>query len=139
MSSIKFPHIFPVNIDDLEAVKTDEGHIWGYEKWLVNDKERNVCCKLLIIFPGFLSSKHAHETKWEYFQVLAGQLDLHVWHYDNVEDCQTFELDGGMQYFIPENVYHRFETGTREFVLLLEVSAYEDEKTDKMEKSEKLY
>lgn len=139
MDQIKFPHIFPINIDVLEAIKTDEGHIWGYEVWLVNDKKLDLGCKLLIIFPGFLSSKHKHATKSEYFQVLSGKLDLHIWEYDDIEDCQTYELEAGKQYFVPANTYHRFETGTKQFVLLLEVSTFEDEQTEKELPSENIY
>ncbi len=139
MSQIKFPHIFPVNIDAMDAVRTDEGHIWGYEKWLVNDKDHDVCTKLLIIFPGFLSSKHAHETKWEYFIIMAGELTLHEWKYGPDEESTTKKLECGQRHYIPEGRYHRFETGTREFVLLLEVSGYENEATDKKDKAKALY
>ena len=132
----KFPHIFAINIDELEAVKTDEGHIWGYEKWLVNDVTLNIGCKLLIIFPGFISSLHKHETKSEYFQILSGELKLRIMYDD--ENYQTFNLESGKQHFVPANTYHRFETGTKQFVLLLEMSTFEDEDTHKSEPAREL-
>lgn len=133
----KFPHIFAINIDELEAVRTDEGHIWGYEKWLVNDEKLDIGCKLLIIFPGFISSLHQHETKHEYFQVLSGELKLHLWD-NKCNSYQVRNLEAGKQHFIPANTEHRFETGTKQFVLLLEVSTFEDEKTHKSEKAREL-
>jgi mannose-6-phosphate isomerase-like protein (cupin superfamily) len=136
---VSFPHIFPINIDQLEAVKRDDGHIWGYEVWLVNDEQRNVGCKLLIIFPGFVSSKHGHETKWEYFIILAGSLKLQIWHDDPGGEYQEVVMEAGSQRLIEQGRAHRFETGTREFVLLLEVSSYEDEQTFKLEPSRRLY
>jgi len=136
---VAFPHIFPINIDRMQAIKRDDGHIWGYEVWLVNDEEHDVCCKLLIIFPGFVSSKHGHTTKWEYFIVLAGVLKLYDWGTDGGGEYKVMDLEGGDQYFIPEGGIHRFETGSREFVLLLEVSAFENEQTFKLEPSRQLY
>jgi len=140
MGLIKFPHIFALNIDDLEAVHTDEGHIWGYEKWLVNDRELGLCCKLLVIFPGFRSSKHNHDTKSEYFQVLSGELRLTKFEMDipDVVD-EVLDMQAGQQTLIPAGQYHHFETATRQFVLLLEVSTFEDELTNKAKPSEALY
>lgn len=142
MSDTKFPHIFALNIDDLEAVKVDERHIWGYEKWLVNDKDLDLGCKMLIIFPGFRSSKHNHDTKSEYFQVLSGELRLTTfWETATGEQVgdRIIDMKAGQKHFIPAGQYHHFETGTKQFVLLLEVSTYEDEMTNKAESSRKLY
>lgn len=168
MDRIKFPHIFPINIDLLDAVRTDDGHIWGYEKWLVNDPKLDIGCKLLIIFPGFGSSIHGHVTKCEYFHILAGDLTLSVWqnsiqHVLDELHCSAdgikeklamldtgdieallgeqvvVALDTGQKHFIERGVFHGFKTGTREFTLLLEVSTFEDEKTVKLMPSEQYY
>lgn len=140
MGQIEFPKLFAVDVDKMESVRTDEGHIWGWEKWLVNDVELNVCCKFLIIYPGFCSSKHSHKTKAEYFQILSGKLKLVVFKQSDPEIIdRIIHMESGKQYFIPANTYHRFETETREFVLLLEVSTFEDENTDKLEKAKELY
>jgi|6_EtaG_2_1085325.scaffolds.fasta_scaffold00831_10 mannose-6-phosphate isomerase-like protein (cupin superfamily) len=137
MDEIKFPRIFAIDIDNLETEKRDHDHIWGDEAWLVNDRKLNIGCKFLTIFPGFTSSKHKHLTKSEYFIVLAGELKLREWnpggHHHEVV------LEQGRRYFIPKNIYHRFETGSKQFVLLLEVSTFEDEQTEKELKSERLY
>lgn len=139
----KFPHLFAINIDELQNVKIDKKHIWGYEVWLVNDKELDIGTKLLVIYPGFVSSIHKHETKHEYFQVLSGELKLHIWHrHDKSEphedDHEIYTLESGKQHFVPKQTYHRFETGTKQFVLLLEMSTFEDEKTHKSEKAREL-
>lgn len=150
MNEIKFPDMFAINIDNLEAVKRDDCHIWGYEVWLVNDYALDLAAKFLIIFPGFLSSQHAHKPfvgmedlcrsggKDEYFIVLDGELKLHVWPCGLDYDVEIVELTQGQRYFIPKGTYHRFETGSKDFVLLLEVSTYEDEQTDKPLPSERL-
>lgn len=138
----KFPHIFAINIDELQAVKRDGGHKWGYEVWLVNDDKHDTCCKLLIIYPGWLSSKHKHITKWEHFQVLSGELNLHIWDIDDVDSQEPeciIKMESGAQHYIPFNTYHRFETATKQFVLLLEVSGYENEETVKAEPSKEIY
>ena len=88
------------------------------------------------IDPGFLSSLHKHETKSEYFQVISGELKLHIMYEDLSH--QTFNLESGKQHFVPANTEHRFETGTKQFVLLLEMSTFEDEKTHKSEPAREL-
>lgn len=138
MDGTPFPHIFAINLDEMDCVKTDEGHIWGYEIWLVNNEDLNLGCKLLVVFPGFISSEHGHQTKCEYFQVLSGELKLHIWS-EVSKMFFRYDLDAGSQHFIPAGVIHKFETGTKQFVLLLEVSTYEDEKTHKRAKSKKVY
>jgi len=138
----KFPRIFAIDVDKLDAVKIDNGHDWGWEIWLTNSRELNICCKLLIIFPGWMSSVHGHLTKAEYFIILSGELKLYV--YPRMADVypdapggspEILELDTGQQHFIPEKTYHKFATGTKQFCLLLEVSSWEDEKTFKLEAS----
>ncbi len=136
MSDTKFPRIFAIDIDNLETVRRDHKHIWGDEAWLVNDEELDLGCKLLTIFPGFISSKHKHETKSEYFIVLSGELTLHEWN--DMGFHHEVKLKQGGRYFIPKNTKHRFETGTKQFVLLLEVSTFEDEQTEKELPSERL-
>ena len=139
MKQIKFPHIFAVNIDELDSVRTDEGHIWGYEKWLVNDKELDLCCKHLVIFPCFRSSKHNHDTKSEYFQILSGELRLTLFKRGDMTTVdRVIEMSAGQQVLIPKRQYHYFETATRQFVLLLEVSTFEDEKTNKAKPAQEL-
>lgn len=137
MSDTRFPRIFAIDIDQLEAVKRDHNHIWGDETWLVNDEELNLGCKFLTIFPGFLSSKHQHLTKSEHFIVLSGELKLYEWNGAGVQS--EVMLEEGQHHFIPKETWHRFETGSKQFVLLLEVSTFEDEQTEKELKSEKLY
>ena len=135
---IRFPRIFAVNVDALETVRKDENHIWGAEDWILNDAKHGVCTKFLTIFPGFQSSKHNHETKWEYFIVLSGKLELDIW--DDPDVFRQYRtLSTGQRHFIPAGQYHRFRTNTREFVLLLEVSGFENELTNKAEPSRQLY
>lgn len=143
---VKFPKIFAIDVDALEAVKIDKAHLWGWELWLINSKELNICCKLLIIFPGFESSLHGHETKAEFFVILAGELQLTI--YPRMADVypdapgglsETINLEAGQQTFIQEKTYHSFATGTRQFTLLLEISTYEDELTTKLNQSTRLY
>ncbi len=136
MNETKFPRNFAVNIDNLAAVRKDHDHIWGDETWLVNDKKLDIGCKFLTIFPGFLSSKHKHITKSEYFIVLSGELILHEWNPGGRH--HEVKLEQGQRYFIPKGIAHRFETGTKQFVLLLEVSTFEDEQTEKELPSERL-
>ncbi len=139
MEQIKFPRIFAVNIDALETVRHDENHLWGTEDWILNSAAFNVCAKALTIYPGFQSSKHNHDTKHEWFIVLSGELELQIW--DEGKDVlpKYRILEAGQKHFIPAGQYHRFKTNTRQFVLLLEVSGFEDELTNKEEPSKKLY
>lgn len=149
---IEFPRIFAVNVDAIDAVKRAHNHKWGDETWVENDEVHGVCCKFLTIFPGFKSSMHAHgnrdedDGKWEHFIILSGELVLYVWE----QDMETYpkrprspmkiiKLQTGDKYYIPEYTYHKFETGTREFVLLLEISGYENDKTHKLEASRQIY
>ena len=150
---VRFPRIFAVNVDNMKTVQDDPySHVWGSEDWLLNDIEHGVCGKFLTIFPGFQSSKHAHgnkgedDGKWEYFFIMSGELTLYVWDKDMdtypgepKTPVRIIELKGGDRYYIPEYTYHKFQTGTREFVLLLEVSGYENDKTHKLEPSRQLY
>ena len=50
----------------IKKVKKD----WGYELWLVNNKEENYCGKILYINEGCAGSMHFHANKHETFYIL---------------------------------------------------------------------
>jgi mannose-6-phosphate isomerase-like protein (cupin superfamily) len=137
MKNPEFPHLFLININKLQYIKKDKEHKWGYEVWLVNDKKLGICCKLLVIYPGWMSSIHEHANKNEYFQMLSGALKLYIWDGDD-GGYKVIELEVGKQYFVPANTDHRFVSDTEEPVLLLEMSTFEDEQTHKTEKAREL-
>lgn len=49
-------------------IKVDK--LWGYELWLVNDKENNYCGKILHINAGQQFSLHFHKVKDESWYIL---------------------------------------------------------------------
>jgi len=50
--------------------------LWGVERWLHNDKD--YCCKILELNPGFQCSLHYHPKKRETFTVVEGRVGLEV-------------------------------------------------------------
>ena len=90
--------------------------VWGRELWLTNRAE--FCAKVLVVNPGFRSSRHYHMTKAEEFIVLDGTVRL-----DLVDGSR--EMRPGERQFLPPGTAHRF--GSVAGAMLLEISTYHDD------------
>ena len=58
----------------IKKIKKD----WGYELWLVNNKEEDYCGKILCINEGCKGSMHFHANKHETFYILEGKLKIEI-------------------------------------------------------------
>jgi len=82
---------------------------WGYEKIIVNDKERDYCGKLLVCGDQIWSSGgkfHHHKIKDETFYVITGALELHILD-DNLKIIKH-QLEVGDSLRIKPLTWHRF-------------------------------
>src|SRR4051812_42923151 len=64
---------------------------WGYEKWLVNDKDKNYCGKILFIAAGKSLSYHYHKEKSEHFHFLSGYGKIYLVDDVREQNYLTFE------------------------------------------------
>ena len=83
---------------------------WGYEKWLFNDKELNICSKILFVKKGHKFSQHFHDQKVEQFFVQVGECILRI-HDMEANPPQTHQtvLKMGESFFINRLVAHQIE------------------------------
>jgi len=65
---------------------------WGYELWLVNNKDENYCGKILFIKKGESTSMHYHVDKHETFHVIAGVLRVDMLRDKNKPDLHPFTI-----------------------------------------------
>jgi len=73
---------------------------WGYEIWLINNKEENYCGKILYINEGCSTSMHFHANKHESFYILKGKLQIDILdtlttkiHPKTLHEGEVFSLD----------------------------------------------
>lgn len=48
--------------------------LWGFEDWLVNDRQGNYCLKAMELSPGHHVSLHLHKQKDETFLIIEGMM-----------------------------------------------------------------
>lgn len=96
---------------------------WGPfsgEYWIINNKEGDLCSKLLVVFEKGHCSMHHHDKKREIFQIVSG---LFFVEYAGSERI----MEPGDEIYIPPGTPHRFTgmvPGTSE---ILELSTYHEE------------
>jgi mannose-6-phosphate isomerase-like protein (cupin superfamily) len=104
--------------------------VWGFEEIWINEPE--YCFKILVLKPGFTSSKHYHQKKKETFLVLRGHCRLELWITDAMNNqslCLT-ELKSEMQITIEPGQPHRFslESEAGEPCVIYEISTHHSDK-----------
>lgn len=113
---------------------------WGYERWIVNNEELNLCVKELVLTQekcGTWCSMHRHHIKDEVFKITQGSV-----RFQWIEDGKLNEayLHHGDEAVIPAGWYHRFQSATdMEDAVITEASTFHrDEDVDRMD-NETLY
>lgn len=99
---------------------------WGFEEWWVNEPE--YCFKILVVKPGFQSSKHYHCNKKETFLALRGRCVLRVW--DRASNSLAIHtLESEKQVTILPGQPHQFylEANATEPCVIYEISTHHDD------------
>jgi quercetin dioxygenase-like cupin family protein len=98
---------------------------WGYEIWLVNNKEEDYCGKILYIKEGCGTSMHFHANKHESFYVLKGELQIDILNTLTTE-TQSKILQEGEVFSLKRVLPHKLiaKDGPVEFV---ETSTYHED------------
>jgi len=84
-------------------------HHYGLDKFyetgavIFNCINRLYCKKIIILMPGQSHPKHMHKKKDESFQILHGDLELHV-------GSKTFHLKAGDIHHLPPGTWHEFKS-----------------------------
>lgn len=102
---------------------------WGWELWLHNDKDADLCYKILMVAKGYMSSYHYHPKKSETFTVLHGKMLLEYGVLDDngcVASPMIYELEPGESAYIYSLRPHRFRSMNNEDCIFLEKSSYHD-------------
>lgn len=96
--------------------------VWGFEEIWINESE--YCFKILVLKPGFESSKHYHQKKKETFLVLRGHCTLMVW--DNPLGATCHGLTPEHQATILPGQPHQFwlEEDAGEPCIIYEISTH---------------
>ena len=115
-------------------------HHYGLSKFkefgvvIINVINREYCKKILVQLPGQSHPAHFHKLKEETFQVLSGELDLHI-------DGKLKKLYPGETCLVLPGVWHSFSTNTGCVVEEISTthynndSIYKDQKINQMERS----
>lgn len=83
---------------------------WGYELWLANDEDLNICTKILFVQKLKKFSMHFHDKKREYFYVHSGNCFLRILDTSlNNPDVASIRLVAGDSFFIDRLVPHQIE------------------------------
>ncbi|MFI5404984.1 MAG: cupin domain-containing protein [Nitrososphaerales archaeon] len=105
---------------------------WGYESFVVNDKDHNICGKELFVKKGFSSSLHYHRNKTEAFRLISGGVRLFYSWDDCLKDGQidysllnVQDLQPGDSFYIPVGLRHKFY-GMLDSIIM-EVSNYSED------------
>ncbi|MBI2565121.1 cupin domain-containing protein [Candidatus Woesearchaeota archaeon] len=101
---------------------------WGYEDWIVNNKQQGYCGKLLSLNEGYQCSLHMHEIKSEVFYVNKGLVLIQAYNEEKV-------MWPGESLEIVPGTWHRFIGLTN--AEIMEFSSHHEEKdshrdTDKL-------
>jgi mannose-6-phosphate isomerase-like protein (cupin superfamily) len=81
-----------------------EGKIWGITEEIFGDDIYSVH-HLSIIKSGFCS-EHKHSSKYNYFFVLEGELEVTVWNADGFQDVTVLTV--GQRLTVAPGVFHKF-------------------------------
>jgi len=78
---------------------------WGFEKWIVNNKE--YCGKLLYLVQGKKCSWHYHVLKDETFYLQSGKILLKYSDENEIEDAKELILNKGDKFHIYRGLRHQ--------------------------------
>ena len=93
-----------------------EAKIWG-ERWLIRqDSTHAVSC--LMLEEGTRCSWHRHDTKYNLFVVLSGQLNLRIEELGEVQDITLFR---GEEFTIKPGQWHSFECHSPDTIVIEEM------------------
>ena len=98
---------------------------WGYELWLVNNKEEDYCGKILYINEGCSTSMHFHSKKHETFYILQGTLRVDVIDTDSTE-VDIHSIAEGESFVMERNCPHKLiaQDGPVKFI---EISTFHED------------
>jgi mannose-6-phosphate isomerase-like protein (cupin superfamily) len=98
--------------------------VWGFEEVWVNEPE--YCFKILVLKPGFTSSRHYHQKKKETFLVLKGHCYLRL---GNLTDEPILLLPEQQVTLFPGTIHQFFlEVEASEPCVIYEISTHHDDK-----------
>jgi len=108
---------------------------WGYELWLVNNKNEDYCGKILFIEGGKSTSMHYHSEKHETFHVIEGLLRVDMLRDKDEPSHQPFTMTckEGESMEMEREQPHKLRAD-KEDVTLIEISKFH-----KDEDSHRLY
>lgn len=99
-----------------------QGKVWGETTTFF--KNGIISSHYLEIKAGGYCSEHRHAHKANYFFVISGDLEIHIWREKGVID--KIALGPGQGTMIPPGVYHKFEALTNcQCIEIYEVSLQE--------------
>ena len=78
---------------------------WGFEKWIVNNKE--YCGKLLYFVKGKRCSWHYHELKDEVFYIQSGKVLVKYSDGDDIENAKELILEKGDNFHVYRGLRHQ--------------------------------
>jgi D-lyxose ketol-isomerase len=100
------------------------GHVWGYERWLVNTDL--YCAKLIILLNDRASSRHYHVEKTETFIVLSGVVRIGYWEEFGSGSANWLDYRSGEWITIVAGEEHKFQAIEVPSVIL-EVSTHHED------------
>jgi mannose-6-phosphate isomerase-like protein (cupin superfamily) len=100
------------------------GKVWGRSKLLRCSAAFEL--HQIDVYTGGYCSKHKHETKWNGFFILSGQLEVSVWQPSGLVDVTT--LVAGDYTEVAPGLFHRFHAV--EFTVALETYWSEIKRND---------
>jgi mannose-6-phosphate isomerase-like protein (cupin superfamily) len=109
-------------VDKGPVQKVDKA--WGFEEWWCNEPE--YCFKILVVKPGFTSSKHYHKKKKETLIVLKGTCHLYLWKRDKEQHVILTPED---KVLINPGYPHQFwvEPEEKEPCIIYEIATHHDD------------
>ncbi len=75
---------------------------WGFEEWIINQKDIPYCFKLMAVYKDGFSSFHKHLIKEETFVIKKGKIKL-------ITENNELILKQGDRCHIEPNTFHKFE------------------------------
>lgn len=80
---------------------------WGDELWIINDKKRNLCAKILTVWADHECSLHHHVNKWEVFYLLSGAVNIKIYNKDGTHYHNCLRPDNPGPVEIPQGTPHK--------------------------------
>lgn len=99
---------------------------WGREDWLLNDRQSNLCVKILTIDFKKNCSFHFHRNKAEIFFVMKGEIYFE-WKDTETGETEQQTLMVGDSVYIPPGCPHRFSGSDPDGSVFLEASTFHED------------